>query len=102
MRRRLRPFSSRSAAERAPERALGGGSLEPLEVLLGVGAEVEAQVREGLLDDAPHRLAEVGHEAHQRQRPLVLGRDAAEVRVQQLVVSAAGRPLLTAKFARSK
>ena len=33
-----------AAFERALERALAGGSLEPLEVLLGVGAEVEVQV----------------------------------------------------------
>jgi hypothetical protein len=45
---------------------------EPLEVLGGVGDEVEVELGDPLLDDAPHRLPEVGHEAHEPERPRVL------------------------------
>ena len=37
-------------------------------MLVRVADEVEVELRDRLLDDAPHRLAEVGHEAHQPQR----------------------------------
>jgi hypothetical protein len=45
---------------------------EPPEVLGGVGNEVEVELRDPLLDDAPHGLPEVGHEAHEPERPRVL------------------------------
>jgi hypothetical protein len=45
---------------------------EPPEVLGGVGDEVEVELRDPLLDDAPHGLPEVGHEAHEPERPRVL------------------------------
>jgi hypothetical protein len=45
---------------------------EPPEVLGGVGDEVEVQLRDPLLDDAPHGLPKVGHETHEEERPKVL------------------------------
>jgi hypothetical protein len=42
------------------------------EVLGGVGDEVEVQLRDPLLDDAPHGLPKVGHETHEEERPKVL------------------------------
>jgi hypothetical protein len=47
-------------------------SPEPPEVLGGVGDEIEVELRDPLLDDAPHGLPEVGHEAHEPERPRVL------------------------------
>src|SRR5204862_7453265 len=58
--------------ERGAEARIGGRPLEPLEMLVGVRAEVEVELRDPLLDDAPHRLAEVGHEAHQDERVAVV------------------------------
>jgi hypothetical protein len=46
-------------------------------MLLGIAGEIEVELRDPLLDDAPHRFAEVGHEAHHRQRRGIrLARDA--------------------------
>jgi hypothetical protein len=45
---------------------------EPPEVLGGVGDEVDVELGDSLLDDAPHGLPEVGHEAHEPERPRVL------------------------------
>ena len=56
-----------------------GRPLQAVEVRRRVPREVEVELRDALLDDAPHRLAEVGHEAHQRQRSGI----AAAVTVEQ-------------------
>ena len=45
--------------------------LQAVEVLLRVLAEVEVELGHAPLHDAPHRLAEVGHEAEQLQRRAV-------------------------------
>ncbi len=45
---------------------------EPVEVLGGVGDEVEVELGDPLLDNAPHDLPEVGHETHEPERPRVL------------------------------
>ena len=42
-------------------------SEQPVEVLRGVGDEVDVERADPLLEHAPHRLAEVGDRAHQRQ-----------------------------------
>ena len=52
-----------------------------------------------LLHDAPHRLAEVGHEPHLHERALLLDPVGGE---QERVVLVSSRPWLTEKFARSK
>ena len=72
--------------ERGAKAAISSGPLEPLEVLVRVGAEVEVELGDPLLDDAPHRLAEVGHESHQGQRRRFLDGSLAEVAAQKLVV----------------
>ncbi len=48
------------------------GAPEPIEVLGGVGDEIEVELRDALLDDDPHRSPDVGHEAHEPERPRVL------------------------------
>src|SRR5690242_19740518 len=60
-----------ASMERSAEAPVGGRPLEAVEVLVGVRAEVEVELRDPLLDDAPHRLAEVGHEPHQDERVVV-------------------------------
>src|SRR5256885_1300037 len=49
------------------KRRVSASLLEPGEVLIRVADEVEVELGEALLDDAPHRLAEVGHEANEAQ-----------------------------------
>ena len=73
-------------AERRLETGLGGRAPQPLEVLIGVGHEVEVELRDRLLDDSPHRLPEVGHEAHERQRPRVGGAVGLEQRALAVLV----------------
>jgi hypothetical protein len=51
---------------------LGRRSQHPVEMLGGPGDVVDVEVGDALLDDAPHGLAEVGHEAHEPERPRVL------------------------------
>jgi len=58
--------------QRLLKRRLRRRAAEPIEVLGGVGDEVEVELGDPLLDDAPHRLAEVGHEAHEPEGPRVL------------------------------
>ncbi len=59
-------------AQRLLKRAVRRRAPEPVEVPGGVGDEVEVELRDPLLDDAPHRLPEIGHEAHEPERPRVL------------------------------
>jgi hypothetical protein len=51
---------------------LGRRAQHPVEMLGGPGDVVDVEVGDALLDDAPHGLAEVGHEAHEPERPRVL------------------------------
>jgi hypothetical protein len=55
-------------------------------VPLGVLGEVEVELRDDLLDDAPHRLAEVGHEAHQDERVAVVAAVRGEERPLAVLV----------------
>src|SRR4051812_34642264 len=66
---RARSGSSRGRgiAQPAFESGIGGGRGQATEVLGGVGGEVEVQVADRRLYDAPQRLAHVGHRAHQAQ-----------------------------------
>ena len=59
-------------AQRLLKGLLRRRSPQPPEVLGGIGDEVEVELRDPLLDDAPHGLPEVGHEAHEPERPRVL------------------------------
>jgi hypothetical protein len=59
-------------AQRLLKRRFRRRAPEPLEVLGRVRDEVEVELRDPLLDDAPPRLPEVGHEAHEPERPRVL------------------------------
>jgi hypothetical protein len=59
-------------AQRLLKRRLRRRAPKPVEVLGGVGDEVEVELGDPLLDDAPHGLPEVGHEAHEPERPRVL------------------------------
>src|SRR5687768_11096654 len=81
---RTRPTLDRR--ERVSEGRLGSRPLEPLEMLARVGLEVEVELRYPLLDDSPHRLAEVGHEAHEDERRDLRGSRLAEVFLQQRAV----------------
>src|SRR4029077_9152302 len=56
-------------AQRRSEARLRLGRPEALEVFGGVRVKVELEGRDRLLDDAPHRLAKVGHEPHEGQGP---------------------------------
>jgi hypothetical protein len=58
--------------KRFPEVGLRRRASQPPEVLGGVGDEVDVELRDPLLDDAPQGLPEVGHEAHEEERPKVL------------------------------
>jgi hypothetical protein len=58
--------------KRFPKVGLRRRAPQPPEVLGGVGDEVDVELRDPLLDDAPHGLPEVGHEAHEEERPKVL------------------------------
>src|SRR5205809_6570578 len=53
--------------ERPFEGRLGGVFEQPSEVLVGIGDEVHVERADALLEDAPHRLAEVGHDAHEAE-----------------------------------
>src|SRR3712207_9589010 len=75
-----------SRTERLAKAVVARRSLEPREVLVGVGAEVEVDLRDPLLHDAPHRLAEVRHEPHQAQRAEVALAHVPEVRLEQHAV----------------
>jgi hypothetical protein len=59
------------ARKRRAEGRLLGRPPEALEVLGGIGDEVEVELRDALLHDSPHGLAEVRHEPHEPQRPRV-------------------------------
>jgi hypothetical protein len=59
-------------AQRLLKGLLRRRSPQPPEVLGGIGDEIEVELRDPLLDDAPHGLPEVGHEAHEPERPRVL------------------------------
>src|SRR2546427_3246856 len=52
-------------------------------MLAGVAREVEVELGNRLLQDPPHRLAVVGHEAHQPESRVLGGGDSTEVRHQQ-------------------
>src|SRR5256884_9756973 len=84
---RLQRLLSMEGGSKAGTRS---GPLEALEVLVRVGAEVEVELGDPLLDDAPHRLAEVRHEAHQHERVAVAapvgGEELALAVVVELVV----------------
>ena len=54
-------------------------------MLARVGGEVEVELRDRGLHDTPHRLAKVGHEAHQLQSSHVFASDGSEVRLEQVV-----------------
>ena len=54
-------------AQSLAERGFGRRSAQPLEVLAGIRDEIEVELGDTLLDDAPHGLAEVRHEAHDRE-----------------------------------
>ena len=58
------PAASRSARSKA---GVVDAREQPLEVLARVRDEVDVERADPLLEDAPHRLAEVGHRPHQRQ-----------------------------------
>src|SRR5207248_6975134 len=57
--RRFTLLPRRVSMERGAKPRLGRRLLEPLEVPLRVVGEVEVELRDDLLDDGPHRLAEV-------------------------------------------
>ena len=89
------PAASRSARSKPASAALRE---EPVEVLVGVRDEVDVEGADPLLEDAPHRLAEVGHDPHQEisagqaapgAHVAVVGRQQDRVLVRrQLVVDA--------------
>ncbi len=58
--------------QRLFKRLLRRRSQHPVEVLGRPAHVVDVEVGNTLLDDAPHGLAEVGHEAHEPERPRVL------------------------------
>jgi hypothetical protein len=61
-----------AAHQRFAKRRLRSRASKPGEVLGGIGDEVEVELRDPLLDDSPHGLTEVGHEAHEAERSRVL------------------------------
>jgi ADP-ribose pyrophosphatase len=69
--------------ERIPERGVGRRPLKAFEVLVRVGLEVEAELRDALLDDPPHRFAKVGHEAHEAEGGDVGRPHSAEIGLEQ-------------------
>ena len=97
-----RPDASLGGAERVLERARPP-SAAAARVLARVRAEVEVELGDPLLDDAPHRFTEVRHEAHESERACAFVPDVAEVRLEERLAS---RPptssWLMEKFARSK
>ena len=58
--------------QRLLKRLLRPRSEHPVEMLGGPADIVDVEVGDALLDDAPHGLAEVGHEAHEPEGPRVL------------------------------
>src|SRR4029079_8599480 len=80
------PSGNRDLAKRILE-ALGGGiSQQSVEAGGGVGHEVDVECAHALLEDAPHRLAEVGHDPHERQPGEAVASDRAVVRGEQRLV----------------
>ena len=69
-------------------------------MLRGVAPEVEVELRDGALDDAPHRLSEVGHETHQAQGSEVRGPRLAEIGGQQEPVLGDGEPVVDREVAK--
>src|SRR2546429_9679688 len=80
---RLQRLLSMEGGSKAGTRS---GPLEAIEVLVRVGAEVEVELGDPLLDDPPQRLAEVGHEAHQHERVAVVAAIRGEERTLAVVV----------------
>src|SRR5215210_2031961 len=85
---RMGPRSS--AVQRGPKRVARRRPPQSLEVTLGVVREVEVELGDALLEHAPHRLAEVGHEPEQAQvrgvaRPRLPEVGAEESRLAVLV-----------------
>src|SRR2546421_1229635 len=74
------------AVERLAEPPVLRRLSESLEVPVRVVAEVEVELGDRLLDDAPHGLAEIGHEAHQDERVVVVAAVRGEERVLGLLV----------------
>ena len=69
-------------------------------MLAGVGDEIDIEGADALLEDAPHRLAEIGHDPHQRQpREAIAARRAAVVGRQQVRVLVAGQLVVDAEVA---
>src|SRR6185437_7471892 len=62
---------------------IGGTLAQPREELVGVGDVVGVGGAQALLDDAPHRLAEVRHDPHEPDPGEVALADAAEVGAQE-------------------
>ena len=80
------PTPGRAAATEAPRRQSRAASRrarsnagvarvreQPVEVLAGVRHEVDVERADPLLEHAPHRLAEVGHDPHQRRAARAVG-----------------------------
>src|SRR5919201_6731061 len=65
-----------------------------IEMLVGVRDVIEVERRDALLDDAPHGLAEVGHDAHQCLPREVHRADLAEVPFEQATLRVLGHAVV--------
>src|SRR6185312_17065810 len=70
---------------------VGGPLAEPREEPVGVGDVVGVGGAQPLLDDAPHRLAEVRHDPHEPDPGEVALAHAAEIRAQERAVVVLGQ-----------
>src|SRR6476469_4405784 len=77
----------------------GGVAQQTVEVPRGIGDEVDIERAHALLEDAPHRLAEIGDHAHQRQPGEAGGHDRAVVGRQQDLVLVGGQLVVDAEVA---
>ena len=79
--------------ERALEPRIGGIRQQPIEGARRVRDEIDVERADPLLEDAPHRLAEVGDDPHQGQPGKPIGPDGTVVGGQQDLVLG-GRQLM--------
>ena len=70
---------------------------QPREVLVGVCGEVEVELRDRGLHDAPHRLPEVRHEPHQLEDAPVARAQRPDVGLEQRVAGFLVEPVVDAE-----
>src|SRR6188472_2615270 len=95
------PPSLADGRDRPFESVGGSVAQQPVEVPGGVRDEVDVERADALLEDAPHRLAEIGDHAHQRQPASLAGRTSPSYAASRITSSSGVSSWLMLKLPRS-